>query len=232
MQHTNFQIDWIKREFQLQVRNSILQGKSAKRLDPPSTSVEETPLTPQAPIHKKQVKVKVATTWISDETNQGHGKKVPTTLLKAQGYGKKWKDCWVPKSSYMRHPSSRSPNRKTKASHPPKAQPAYKWVPKSLIPKPTPSPQPQPTIGEKPCFQWRPKKTNLSTKPASPTPRKSPKQTATMQWRPKLNPTSAAKPLMLASPLSIEKPNHAMSMGLTPRTTPRQSPIQWKSQML
>ena len=83
MQQTNFQIDWIKREFQLQVSNSILQGKSAKRLDPPSTLVEETPLTPQAPIHEKQVKVEVATTWISDEANQGHGWKVPTTLLKA-----------------------------------------------------------------------------------------------------------------------------------------------------
>ena len=121
MQQTNLQIDWIKRKFQLQVSNSILYGKLAERLDPPSTSVEEKPLTPLAPSHKEQVKVKVATTWISYETNQGHGWKVPTTLLKAQGYGKKWKDCWVPKSSYIRHPSSRSSNKKPKPSHPFKA---------------------------------------------------------------------------------------------------------------
>ena len=89
MQHTNLQIDWIKRSYQLQVSNSILHEKSAGRLDPPSTSVEEKPLTPLAPVHAKQVKVEVATTWISNETNQGHGWKVPTTLLKAQGYGKK-----------------------------------------------------------------------------------------------------------------------------------------------
>ena len=46
MQQTNLQIDWIKREFQLQVSNSILYGKSAERLDPPSTSVEEKSITP------------------------------------------------------------------------------------------------------------------------------------------------------------------------------------------
>ena len=133
MQQTNFQIDWIKQEFQLQVSNSILQGKLVERLDPPSTSVEEKPLTPLAPDHKEQVKVEVATTWISDETNRGHGWKIPTTLLKAQGYGKKWKDYWVPKSSYMRHPLSRSPNRKTKASHPSEAQPAYQFLSLLLV---------------------------------------------------------------------------------------------------
>ena len=94
----------------------ILHGKSAQRLDPPSTSVEEKPLTPLAPNHKEQVKVKAATTWISNKTNRGHDWKVPTTLLKAQGYGKKWKDCWVPKSSYMRHPLPGVPTRSP--SHP------------------------------------------------------------------------------------------------------------------
>ena len=63
--------------------NLILQGKLAKRLDPPSTSVEETPLTPV-----DQAKAEVATTWISNEANQGRGWNIPTTLLKAQGYGK------------------------------------------------------------------------------------------------------------------------------------------------
>ena len=142
MQQTNLQIDWIKRKFQLQVSNSTLHGKSAERLDLPSTSVEEKSLTSRAQNHKEQVKVKVATTWISDEANRGHGWKVPTMLLKAQGYGKKWKDCWVPKSSYMRHPLSQSPNKKPQPSQPFKAQPAYKWVPKGSIPKPTPNPEP------------------------------------------------------------------------------------------
>ena len=160
------------------------------------------------------MKTKVATTWISDKANQGHGWKVPTTLLKAQGYGKKWKDCWVPKSSYMRHPSSRSPNKKIKASHPFMAQPVYKWYPKGPIPKPTPIPKLQKPIGEKPRLQWRPKKTNLSAQPTSPTPTKTPKQTSTMQWKPKLNSTSATKPLMLAIPQGIKKPNHATQVRL------------------
>ena len=200
MQQTNFQIDWIKRELQLQVSNPILQGKSAKRLDPPSTSVEEKPPTPQAPNHEEQGKAKVATTWISDEANKGHGWKVPTKLLKAQGYGKRWKDCWVPKASYMQIPPSKSPNKQPKPSQSLRVQPTYKWVPKHSIPKPTPAPKPQTTPKEKPRFHWRPKKTSPSTKPVSPTPTKSPKQTTTMQWKSKLKPTSAIKPLTLASP--------------------------------
>ena len=105
-------------------------------------------------------------------------------------------------------------------------------MPKSSHPKPTPSPKPQTTPRERPSFQWRPKKTNPSTKQASPTPTKSRQQTATMQWRPKLKPTSSIKPLTLASPQSIKKPNHVTPMRQTARTSTSQSSIHWKSQML
>ena len=83
MQCTNFQIDWNAREYQIQVSNSLIIGTSAKRLDFPSTLVEETPLTTQAQTHKQQVKSGEATTWITDEANPNFGWKVLTSLLKA-----------------------------------------------------------------------------------------------------------------------------------------------------
>ena len=203
--------------------NSILHGKSAERLDPPSTSVEEKPLTPQAPNHKEQGKAEGATTWISDEANKGHGWKVPTKLLKAQGYGKRWKDCWVPKASYMRLPSSKSPNKQPKPSQSLRVHPTYKWVPKHSIPMPTPAPKPQTTTKEKPRFQWRPKTTNPPTKPIPPTPKKPPRHTNAMQWRPKLVKTKSQS----TTRLNQVNPTHQPA-----RTSANQSSIQWKSQML
>ena len=169
------------------------------------------------------MKAEVATTWISDEANKGQGWQVPTKLLKAQGYGKRWKDCWVPKASYMRLPSSKSPNQQPKQSQPSRIQSTYKWVPRSSLPKPTLAPKPQTTPKEKPRFHWRPKKTSPSTKPVSPTPIESPKQTTTMQWRPKLVKTKSQ---------STTKLNQVNPTRQVVGTSAKQSPIQWKSQML
>ena len=69
MQRTNFQIDWDTKKFKLKVNSSTLTGTSAKRLDSPSTSIEETSLTAQARL--QQAPQKKALTWIVDEANPG-----------------------------------------------------------------------------------------------------------------------------------------------------------------
>ena len=133
MQETNFQMQWTDRQYKLEVNNSNLTGYSAKRLDIPSTSVEETSHTAQ--VHKKspQRPNPLHTTWIRDELKLGFGCNVSTSLLKAQGYGHKWKDCWVPKSSYgqssQMQPTLRQ-NRNPQPNLHNKRRMVYKWVPK------------------------------------------------------------------------------------------------------
>ena len=87
MQHTNFQINWDTREYKLQVDSSTIIGTLVKRLDLPSTLVEETPLIAKTQI--QQDKSKEVITWIVDEANPNFGWHVPTSLLKAQGYSKR-----------------------------------------------------------------------------------------------------------------------------------------------
>ena len=103
----------------------------AKRLDLPSTLVEETPIIAQA--QNQQAKPKEVLTWIANEANPNFGWHVPTSLLKAQGYDKRWKECWLPKASYMSKSPQASKHHTIKAPQPfhhsPK-NPAYKWSPK------------------------------------------------------------------------------------------------------
>ena len=154
-------------------------------------------------------------------------------LLKAQGYRRKWKDCWVPKSSYMHHPSLNHPNKTTTSSHSPKKQPVYKWVPKNLVLKPSPTHTPTKVTVEQPLLQWRPKRTNPLVQLASLTPTKTPKQTPTRVWRTKLVPiTHPFKPSKLTILQRIQEPNQATQARLTARPSPIQSTIQWRSQML
>ena len=54
MQETNFQMLWTDRAYKVEVNNSTLTGYSAKRLDIPSTEVEETPLTAQVYVKRPQ----------------------------------------------------------------------------------------------------------------------------------------------------------------------------------
>ena len=102
MQETNFQMQWMDRAYKLQVNHSTLTIYLAERIDTPSTLVEETSHTAQ--VHKKSPKRpnQQLNTWISDQANPGFGWSVPTSLLRAQGYGPRWRACWVPKSSYKK----------------------------------------------------------------------------------------------------------------------------------
>ncbi len=93
MQQTNFQMNWDTREYKLKVSKSVLTGTSAERLDLPSTSVEEKSLTVQTQTQQQQAQLAEATTWIKDKAHPNFGWKVATSLLKAQGYGRRWKDC-------------------------------------------------------------------------------------------------------------------------------------------
>lgn len=102
MQETEFQMLWTDCSYQLKVNNSTLTGYSAERLDLPSPRVEETPHTAQVHDKSPQRPQPQQVTWIADQSNPGYGWNVKTSLLKAQGYGAKWKDCWVPKHSYQR----------------------------------------------------------------------------------------------------------------------------------
>ena len=54
MQETNFQMQWMHITYKLEVNHSTLMGYSAKRLDIPSTLVEETSHTAQ--VHEKESK--------------------------------------------------------------------------------------------------------------------------------------------------------------------------------
>ena len=89
IQRTNFHMDWENRRYSLKVCDSILNGDSAKKLDLPSTLVEETTPTEQ-PHHSAKDTNKI---WIVDESNPTLGWLVNKLLLKSQGYGKKWISC-------------------------------------------------------------------------------------------------------------------------------------------
>ena len=61
------------------------------------------------------------------------GWNVSTSLFKAQGYGHKWKDCWVPKSSYGQSSQMQPTLGQHQIPQPNlhnKRRMVYKWVPK------------------------------------------------------------------------------------------------------
>ena len=148
MQTTNFQMDWDTRRYSLKVCDTILNGDLAEKPDKPSTLVEEntkpstlveeinpTKQSQQSPTDSHKHK------WIVDEGNPNSGWLVKEPLLRAQGYGKQWKACWLPKSSYQKIPTT-SLNLKDATHQSEQVRPtaSFKWVPKKVQPKTT---QPQ-----------------------------------------------------------------------------------------
>lgn len=64
---------WMDRAFKLEVNGAPVQGYSAKKLNIPSASVGETPLTAQVHDKSPQRPQKEHMTWVADQHNYGYG---------------------------------------------------------------------------------------------------------------------------------------------------------------
>lgn len=146
-----------------------------------------------------------------------------TSLLKAQGYGARWKDCWVPKHSYQQAPQSPRPRKHQ--------LPNLRWIPKpqslSIITEPSPQPRkPKPN----PIWKWVPKK---------PTPVQPNLETKTLVWE---TPSVQSQPLQRWQPKNpaiqtitkLPGRSSISSKPTKPETTASTSPstIQWRSCLL
>ena len=182
-------MQWTDQAYKFELNNSTSTGYSAKRLDIPSTLVEETSHTAQ--VHEKSPPrpKQQHTTWIRDQAKPCLGRNVTTDLLKAQGYGPRWRDCWVPKSSYKQSSKFQTPLRQNQNQqpYPPTKQKAeYKWVPK-----------------------------NQSSPSATSNPHN--RRQAEYQWVPKSKPSSSVLPNTSFKP--VEKPTNASTSTRQPQPT-------------
>ena len=163
------------------------------------------------------------TTWIRDKVRPGFGWNVNTSLLRAQGYGYKWKNCWVPKSSYKHSSELQTPIRQnqTPQSHPPTKQTiVYRWVPRIQ-----PSPSATPTTSTKPIEMPAHASTSIR-EPQS-------KETKLQVWRPKpLSPKQSPQSTKLSEIQTSDKPTSSLKHQPISKASTSQSTILWRSRLL